>query len=230
MERKFAADQRLIVLGAALAILVVVVIAVVVAGGGSDEDPAVAATEGCRETEKPAPKTVELERPAPGSVVARGDAASAMVETSCGSFTIGLDTERAPKTANSFAYLAEQGAFDDTYFHRIAPGFVIQGGDPAGTGTGGPGYSVVEAPPSDLAYEPGVVAMAKTDGEKPGTSGSQFFVVTGEASHLPPDYALVGRVTDGMDVVERIGELGDEAQQPTSIVTVDSVSVERAGN
>ena len=85
------------------------------------------------------------------------------------------------------------------------PGFVIQGGDPAGDGTGGPGYSVVEAPPADLAYTKGVVAMAKTAVEDPGTSGSQFFVVTGEDAQLPPEYALLGKVTEGQDVVDLIG-------------------------
>ena len=86
-------------------------------------------------------------------------------------------------TGGSFKYLADQGFYDGTTFHRIVPGFVIQGGDPQGDGTGGPGYSVVEPPPQDLVYARGVVAMAKTELEKPGTSGSQFFIVTGEAPH-----------------------------------------------
>ena len=131
-----------------------------------------------------------------------------MVQTSCGTFEIALDTERAPKTANSFAYLAEEGFYDDLTFHRIVPGFVIQGGDPLGTGTGGPGYKVVEKPPANLAYTKGTVAMAKSSAEPPGTSGSQFYVVTGADAGLPPEYALVGKVSEGLDVVERIGKLG----------------------
>lgn len=212
----------------AVAALALVVGIVLVTGGGGDSQADVAAVDGCREVEEPAAKTVDLEAPAPGQVVARGQAASAVVETSCGSFTIELDTERAPKTANSFAYLAEQGVFDGTRFHRIVDDFVIQGGDPQGTGTGGPGYSVREAPPRNLAYEPGVVAMAKTASEPAGTSGSQFFVVTGSGgASLTPDYALVGEVSDGMDVVRRIGGLGDAGEQPTKTVVIDSVTIER---
>ena len=100
-------------------------------------------------------------------------------------------------------------------FHRIAPGFVIQGGDPKGSdpqvaGTGGPGYSVTEAPAQNTVYAKGLVAMAKTAVEPPGASGSQFFVVTAPAdAGLPPDYAVLGEVTEGIDVVEAIGELGD---------------------
>ena len=104
---------------------------------------------------------------------------SLVVETNCGSFTIALDQKLAPKTSASLVALARDGFFDSTTFHRVVPGFVIQGGDPTGTGTGGPGYSTVDAPPADATYTKGVVAMAKTGAEAPGTSGSQFFVVTG---------------------------------------------------
>ena len=87
---------------------------------------------------------------------------------------------------------------------------MIQGGDPTGTGSGGPGYTVVEAPAEDTVYKRGLVAMAKTAVEPPGASGSQFFVVTAPAdAGLPPDYAVLGEVSDGMDVVEAIGKLGD---------------------
>jgi cyclophilin family peptidyl-prolyl cis-trans isomerase len=125
--------------------------------------------------------------------------------TNCGTFTITVDAKRAPKTAASFIALARKGFYDGLTFHRIIPGFVIQGGDPQGDGQGGPGYSVVEKPPGDLKYTRGIVAMAKTEIEDPGTSGSQFFVVTGPDAQLPPDYALVGRVTGGQDVVATIG-------------------------
>src|ERR671938_355848 len=101
--------------------------------------------------------------------------------------------------------LGRSGFYDGLAFHRIVPDFVIQGGDPAGNGSGGPGYTVVEPPPSSLKYTPGVVAMAKTQAEPAGASGSQFFVVTGsQAQVLTPDYALLGRVTGGMDVVSKI--------------------------
>lgn len=229
MERKSDRDPRLIALIVAAAALALVVVIVLVAGGSDESGETVAGVDGCREVEKPAPKSVDLEAPADGQVLKRGETATAVVETSCGSFTIALDTQRAPKTANSFAYLAEEGALDGTGFHRIVNDFVIQGGDPQGTGSGSPGYSVREAPPKNLRYEPGVVAMAKTGTEPAGTSGSQFFVVTGAGGQsLTPDYALVGKVTEGMDVVERIGSLGDGSEQPTKPVVIDSVTIERS--
>src|SRR5439155_27127481 len=135
------------------------------------------------------------------------------VSTNCGDFDITLDSRRAPRTGGSFAYLASNGFYDGTAFHRIVPGFVIQGGDPQENGEGGPGYSVVEEPPRDLTYVKGIVAMAKTQLEEAGTSGSQFFVVTADDAQLPPDYALLGKVTRGQDVVDRIGA------QPTNAST-----------
>ena len=112
---------------------------------------------------------------------------------------------KAPATAASLVSLAKSGFYDNTIFHRIVPEFVIQGGDPTQSGSGGPGYTTVDAPPRDASYTKGVVAMAKSATEPAGTSGSQFFVVTGADIGLPPDYAVVGNVTSGIDVVERIG-------------------------
>jgi peptidyl-prolyl cis-trans isomerase B (cyclophilin B) len=105
--------------------------------------------------------------------------------------------------------LARAGFFDRTVFHRIVPGFVIQGGDPTGTGSGGPGYSTRDVPPKDTLYTRGVVAMAKTGDQPPGTAGSQFFVVTARDAGLRPDYAVLGRLVRGRRVAERIGRLGD---------------------
>ena len=150
-----------------------------------------------------------------------------VINTNCGSFTVTLDLAKAPATAASLVSLAKSGFYDDTIFHRIVPGFVIQGGDPTQSGSGGPGYQTVDVPPSDTSYTKGVVAMAKSPAEPAGTSGSQFFVVTGDDIGLPPDYAVVGNVTSGIDVVERIGELGDPAtEQPTRPVVIESVTVE----
>jgi peptidyl-prolyl cis-trans isomerase B (cyclophilin B) len=148
-------------------------------------------------------------------------------DTSCGSFTVTLDQKLAPKTSASLVALAGDGYFDDTIFHRVVQGFVIQGGDPTQSGSGGPGYSTVDAPPSDAEYTKGVVAMAKSQVEAPGTAGSQFFVVTGDDAGLPPDYAIVGTVTDGMDTVERIDALGVPGGDglPTKPVVVNSVTV-----
>jgi cyclophilin family peptidyl-prolyl cis-trans isomerase len=151
------------------------------------------------------------------------------LQTSCGDITIRLDQRTSPRTAASFVALARSGFYDDTVFHRIVPGFVIQGGDPTGSGSGGPGYSVRDVPPSDATYTEGVVAMAKTATEPPGTSGSQFYVVTAPDAGLPPEYALLGRVVRGMDVVREIGELGDpasgEAGTPLRPVVIEGARV-----
>jgi len=148
------------------------------------------------------------------------------VVTNLGRFSFSLDVKDSPCVTSSFASLVRRGFFDGTIFHRIVPGFVIQGGDPTGTGTGGPGYSVKDTPPSDARYTKGVVAMAKTQSEPPGTAGSQFFVVTAPDAGLTPDYALLGKVTDGLKVVERIGRLGDPAtEKPTRRVAVLRMTV-----
>ncbi|HWT25509.1 MAG TPA: peptidylprolyl isomerase [Solirubrobacteraceae bacterium] len=207
-----------------------------IAGCGGDDEGGAAATPtpedtggeqqtGCAQVAAPKPKDTQL--PRPREPLDRSKTYVATVTTNCGEFEITLDARRAPRTAGSFKYLADENFFDDTTFHRIVPGFVIQGGDPAGVGTGGPGYSVVEAPPSNLAYTRGVVAMAKTEIEEAGTSGSQFFVVTGEDAQLPPDYALVGKVTGGQDVVDRIAVVPVGAQdRPVQPVVIEDVSVE----
>ena len=151
----------------------------------------------------------------------------AVVATSEGAFTIALDARDSPCTTASFVALARRGYFEGTDFHRIIPGFVIQGGDPTGTGTGGPGYTTREKPPADASYTRGVVAMAKTQAEPPGTAGSQFFVVTGADAGLPPEYALLGKVVRGLTVVERIGRFGDPAtEQPTPRVVIRRVTIE----
>jgi cyclophilin family peptidyl-prolyl cis-trans isomerase len=156
----------------------------------------------------------------------RSKAYTVGVLTNFGRFDIRLDVRDSPCTTSSFAALVRKGFFDGTRFHRIVPGFVIQGGDPTATGQGGPGYSVRDVPPGDAAYTRGVVAMAKTASDPPGTSGSQFFVVTGADAGLPPQYALLGVVTAGMPVVDRIGKLGNPvSQRPTRKVVVQRMTV-----
>jgi cyclophilin family peptidyl-prolyl cis-trans isomerase len=149
-------------------------------------------------------------------------------KTSEGSFEITLDEKRAPATANSVAYLAEKGFYDGLDFHRVVPEFVIQGGDPLGDGTGGPGYSVTEAPPSDLTYTRGVVAMAKGGADAPGASGSQFFVVSAADVGLPPEYALVGKVTKGLATVDKITALGEGDGPPRKKVEITSATLRGA--
>ena len=149
------------------------------------------------------------------------------LQTSCGSFTIRLAQRISPNAAASFASLARSGFFDDTIFHRIVPGFVIQGGDPTASGTGGPGYSTRDRVPQSASYDVGVVAMAKAGNEPAGTAGSQFFVVTGAGAGLTPDYALLGKVTKGMKVVQAIGQLGDPASGGAG-TPLQSVVIEKA--
>jgi cyclophilin family peptidyl-prolyl cis-trans isomerase len=143
------------------------------------------------------------------------------VLTNYGGFQIRLDVEDSPCVTSSFASLVRKGFFDGTIFHRIVPGFVIQGGDPTGTGTGGPGFTVTEPPPRNSLYTEGVVAMAKAADEPRGAAGSQFFIVTASNAGLPPDYAILGVVTKGLKTVERIGRLGNRVtERPTRRVVV----------
>jgi cyclophilin family peptidyl-prolyl cis-trans isomerase len=121
----------------------------------------------------------------------------AVVETNMGEFTIDLDADAAPETVNSFVYLARNGYFDETPCHRIIPEFVVQCGDPTGTGTGGPGYEFDDELPGAGEYVIGSIAMANSG---PDTNGSQFFIITGDqGAALPPDYSLFGMVSDGLD-------------------------------
>jgi cyclophilin family peptidyl-prolyl cis-trans isomerase len=189
-------------------------------GGGNGGDTG----DGCRETAVPEARADGGASPPDEGLTAKKTYTLSFA-TNCGTFVVTLDQRRSPKTAASLVALARAGFFDGTIFHRIVPGFVIQGGDPTQTGTGGPGYQTVDPPPADAAYVKGVVAMAKTGAEAPGTSGSQFFVVTADDAGLPPDYAIVGRVTSGLAVVERIGLLGDAAEQPTEPIVVEKVTL-----
>jgi len=206
------------------------------AGCGSSSDESVATSTTASTAETTAAGCTDVAAPAAredGSATAPKERLdpektyNLVFKTNCGSFTVTLDLATAPATGTSLVALAKSGFYDDTIFHRIVPGFVIQGGDPTQSGSGGAGYQTVDAPPTDASYTKGVVAMAKTGSEPAGTAGSQFFVVTGADIGLPAEYAIVGNVTSGIDVVERIGELGDPAtEQPTRPVVIESVTVE----
>jgi cyclophilin family peptidyl-prolyl cis-trans isomerase len=225
-------DSRVTV-RAVFALLAIGVVAAILAGcGGGDDSSESTATQantsGCKEVEAPQPKHVSLE--APPQTVKKGEKLTAVVQTSCGTFDIALDSTRAPKTVNSFAYLIEKGFYDGLSFHRIVPDFVIQGGDPLGNGSGGPGYTVDEKPPANLSYTKGTVAMAKTEVDPPGRSGSQFYVVTAADAGLPPEYALVGKVDEGYDVVtkiERLGNSEDPEGAPTQTVLIEKMTIEK---
>jgi peptidyl-prolyl cis-trans isomerase B (cyclophilin B) len=187
-------------------------------GGGGDT---------CEQVENPEPREAPVLE-APSGTLDPQKTYELVFDTSCGSFTVTLDQRLAPETTKSLVSLVEEGFYDDTVFHRIVPGFVIQGGDPTQTGTGGPGYTTTDPPPAAAEYTKGVVAMAKSMDEPPGSAGSQFFVVTTDDAQLDPDYAIVGKVTAGMDVVDRIGVLGDEEQRPTQPVVIRKVTVQES--
>lgn len=180
------------------------------------------APPGCQSATAPPPRGAQhLARPTQS--LDRARTYIVRLQTNCGDIDIQLDVKRAPRTSASFAYLVRRGFYDNLTFHRVAANFVIQGGDPSGTGQGGPGYQVVEKPPANLQYTPGTVAMAKTASDPDGTSGSQFFIVTGTATSLPPQYALVGRVVAGQSAANAIGALPTNPPHdgaPTSPVVI----------
>ena len=167
----------------------------------------------------------------PTTLLPANKPATLVLQTNCGEIDIALDVKRARRTSSSVAYLVRKGFYDGLSFHRIAKlptggDFVIQGGDPTGTGNGGPGYSVREKPPTGLRYARGVVAMAKTEIEPAGTSGSQFFIVTAPDAGLPADYALLGKVSKGDDVVSKIAAVPtDSTEHPTQPVVISKATI-----
>jgi peptidyl-prolyl cis-trans isomerase B (cyclophilin B) len=192
--------------------------------------PQKTASGGCRSVPAPSP-AAGPDRRRPRQRLARKRVYTATIKTNCGTIRVRLDVRHAPRTTASFAGLARTKFFDGLSFHRIAkPGgndFVIQGGDPLGTGNGGPGYSVVEAPPKSTTYHRYDVAMAKTQTDPPGSSGSQFFIVTATDAGLPPDYAVLGKVVGGKRVVQRIAAVPTDpaTEAPLDPVVMTSVRI-----
>lgn len=171
---------------------------------------------------------------APADVGLSPDATVAVtMSTSCGDIGIRLDPSLAPETVNSFVFLASEGYFDGTVFHRIIPGYIAQGGDQTATGTGGPGYVIPdEFPPAVVTYDRGVLAMANAG---PGTTGSQFFVMLANGG-LPPQYSIFGWVTEGLEILDLLQEvpLGQSPTRPDptpstplETIYVTTVTVER---
>jgi len=151
---------------------------------------------------------------------------TATMVTSHGTMVIALDPLAAPKTVNSFVFLARYHYYDGVIFHRIIPGFVLQGGDPTGTGTGGPGYKFADELPAPGRYQVGSLAMANAG---PNTNGSQFFIISGsDGVRLPPQYALFGAVVSGGEVVTAIDALGTRSGTPKEKVTIESVTIAEA--
>jgi cyclophilin family peptidyl-prolyl cis-trans isomerase len=152
---------------------------------------------------------------------------TATMDTSLGELVIALDPIAAPKTVNNFVFLANYHYYDGVIFHRIINGFVCQGGDPTGTGRGGPGYRFEDELPSGGRYEIGSLAMANAG---PNTNGSQFFIISGsQGARLPPQYSLFGKVVKGLDVVERMQSVATDRQdKPLEDVVINSVTVTEA--
>ena len=148
---------------------------------------------------------------------------TAVMETSKGSMTIALDPIAAPRTVNSFVFLARNGYYDGVVFHRIIPGFVVQGGDPTGTGRGGPGYKFADELPPPGRYEVGSLAMANSG---PNTNGSQFFIISGsDGVRLPPSYSLFGKVVTGLETVAALDSVGTGGGSPKERVLIESVTI-----
>ena len=149
---------------------------------------------------------------------------SATIETSAGTMTAQLFANEAPKTVNNFVFLARDGFYNDVIFHRVIRGFMIQGGDPTGTGSGGPGYRFDDEPVT-RSYSRGILAMANAGAN---TNGSQFFVMHADYG-LPPNYTIFGQLTGGEDVLDKIATAQTGAQdRPTEPVTIKSVTITEA--
>ncbi|RJO60611.1 MAG: peptidylprolyl isomerase [Dehalococcoidia bacterium] len=158
----------------------------------------------------------------------------AVFNTSMGSFKIKLFAAEAPKTVNNFVFLARQKFYDGTIFHRIIKPFMIQGGDPLGTGMGGPGYNIPDELPVKYSYDPGIIAMANTG--RANTGGSQFFICTGtDAASLnkSPIYTQFGKVVEGMDVVLKIAAVpvvsaNGEVSKPVKPPVIKTITIEES--
>ena len=190
----------------------------------------------CEKVSPATPKPNLEHLSAPTQKLPKGSVWNLAFKTNCGDFTVQVDSSISPNTASSVVALAKSGFYDGLSFHRLAPGFVIQGGDPAGTGNGGPGYKTVDKPEASTLYPRGTVAMAKTGAEPAGTSGSQFFIVTGDAAQLPPDYAVLGKVLSGITTADLISSQdidlsksmgGASDGPPKEPIVIESVKVSR---
>ena len=146
------------------------------------------------------------------------------IETNHGTITAEMFSDLAPKTANNFIELAEKGFYDGIIFHRVIDGFMLQGGDPTGTGTGGPGYSIDDEFVPGLAHtQPGIFSMANSG---PNSGGSQFFITLAATPWLDGKHAIFGKVLSGLDVVQAIGKVQtNPGDRPVADVVMERVSV-----
>jgi peptidylprolyl isomerase len=172
------------------------------------------------------PRKTNFDAPPP-MVIDPAKRYTATMDTSMGELVIALDPVAAPKTVNNFVFLAQNHYYDGVIFHRIIQGFVCQGGDPEGTGRGGPGYKFEDELPKAGRYEVGSLAMANAG---PNTNGSQFFIISGpNGCSLPPSYSLFGKVVKGLEVVDQMEKVPTgSGDRPLDDVVINSVTVEEA--
>ena len=177
----------------------------------------------CPEVDGSSPARRKFPKPPP-MCIDPAKSYTAVMDTSMGSITIALDADTAPRTVNNFVVLARYHYYDNVIFHRIIKGFVCQGGDPTGTGRGGPGYRFADELPRPGRYELGSLAMANAG---PNTNGSQFFIISGpDGTRLPPLYSLFGKVVKGLDVVDDMQKVRTgRNDRPLTDVTINSVTI-----
>ncbi|HUR18492.1 MAG TPA: peptidylprolyl isomerase [Acidimicrobiales bacterium] len=185
-------------------------------------DPKVSSAA-CPAADGSAEKKISFEA-APPMCIEPAKSYTARVETDAGAFTVVFDAKKAPNTVNNFVFLARHHFYDGVPFHRVIPGFVVQGGDAEkGNGTGGPGYTFADELPKAGEYEIGSLAMANSG---PNTNGSQFFVITGpQGSGLPPKYSLFARVSEGLDVVKKIEADGTQEGTPKVVHKMTKITI-----
>jgi cyclophilin family peptidyl-prolyl cis-trans isomerase len=254
--RKRQQTRTRAIAGGFLALVLIAGLAVVVNGGGDDQQvaatdttttvagatttavgrkavdlppvPAGQSLKGdtpCPPADGSAPRTTTFEK-APPLCVTVAKTYTAEIDTSKGLMIASLDVKNATRTVNNFVVLSRYKFYDGIAFHRIIPGFVLQGGDPLQTGLGGPGYKFDDELPKAGSYKVGSLAMANSGAN---TNGSQFFIVSGDTgTSLPPQYSLFGQVTQGLEVVKAIEDVGIPGTQdgkPSEVVTIRSITI-----
>jgi peptidyl-prolyl cis-trans isomerase B (cyclophilin B) len=181
-----------------------------------------AAKSGDEEESVTEPTAVDPNAPYASVTFEEGEKPKVLMETSMGNITIELWPDLAPKHCQSMVYLIEKGFYDSLTFHRIVPGFVIQGGDPDGNGTGGPGYGV-PAEFSSRPHEDGILSMARSS--DPNSAGSQFFLCLGRLTSLDNKYTVFGKVTEGLDIIHKIEKVPTQSERPKTPVVMTKVSM-----
>jgi peptidyl-prolyl cis-trans isomerase B (cyclophilin B) len=231
-ERLMKRDRRMRSARGLLFVLVPIIAVIVIYSLVKSDDSSSAATKenGCTKVTSSKLPTKDTSQKAPAMTIDPTKTYTAKIATSCGTMTVALDAKTAPIATNNFVSLAKEGFYDGLPFHRAAKDFVIQGGDPKGDGSGGPGYSVKGEVPTDH-YPVGALAAAKSGGAPAGDFGSQFFIVTGaQGATLPNDYARFGNVSSGISVAKKIGSFAPSSGDgpPTQKVLIDKITISQS--